>query len=258
VVFVHLIPPLVPDGALRGGVVLVIDVLRASTMIVHALRAGCSSIIPCLEIEEAWRVAGSFPKGSVLLAGERDGISIEGFDLGNSPSECTPELCDGKTVVFTTTNGTRALQACLEARAVVIGALVNFEATCARLEGESGSLHLLCAGTDGQISYEDTLVAGAFVKHFLARGRQIGNDSAEVAAGLWTAVERRVFSGASGKETVDSLARELEKGRGGRRVAELGFAADIRDASWLNRPGFQLVAEVVWNPMRIVATSFPS
>src|SRR5438067_9822832 len=92
-VFVHLLPSLIPPGALRGGVAVVVDVLRATTVMVHALAAGCEATIPCGEIEEAKSVAASLPDGTALLAGERRGLPIPGFDLGNSPGEFTPEVC---------------------------------------------------------------------------------------------------------------------------------------------------------------------
>src|SRR3954451_1319590 len=136
-VFVHLLPGLIPEDGLRGGLAVVIDVLRATTMIVHALVAGCTEVIPVSEVEEARQIAAALPLGSVLLAGERQGLPIDGFDLGNSPVECTPARCRGKTMVITTTNGTRALLACRDAERVFVGAFVNFAATWRRLLVES-------------------------------------------------------------------------------------------------------------------------
>ena len=188
-VSVHLLPSLIPPGGLHGGVAVVIDVLRASTMIVHALVAGCTAVMPCGEVDEARRLAASLPAGSALLAGERHGVPIEGFDLGNSPGECTPAVCQGKTMVITTTNGTRALLACLDADPVVVGSFVNFAATSQRLLHEARPIHLVCAGTEGRVSYEDTLLAGAFAKHFKDLDHRMANDEAEIAAGLWARVE---------------------------------------------------------------------
>ena len=104
---------------------MVVDVLRATTAMVHALAAGCEAIVPCAEIEEARAVAASLPAGTVLLGGERGGLPIERFDLGNSPATFTREVCRGKTIVMTTTNGTRAILASLEAERVLIAAFVN-------------------------------------------------------------------------------------------------------------------------------------
>src|SRR4051794_12107768 len=106
-VFVHLLPGLIPRGALAGGVAVVVDVLRARTVMVRALAAGCRDVVPCGEIDEALRLAAGLPRGAAILAGERQGLPIDGFDLGNSPASFTPEVCRGKTLVMTTTNGTR-------------------------------------------------------------------------------------------------------------------------------------------------------
>src|SRR4051794_9488006 len=108
-VSVHLLPELIPPGTLAGGVAVVVDALRATTVMIHALAAGCAVILPCREVDEARHLAAGLPPGSALLAGERQGLPIAGFDLGNSPSAFTPALCRGKTLVMTTTNGTRAI-----------------------------------------------------------------------------------------------------------------------------------------------------
>jgi 2-phosphosulfolactate phosphatase len=255
-ILVHMLPSLIPPEGLRQGVAVVIDVLRASTMIVHALAAGCSQVIPCAEVEEARTMASGLGSGSVLLAGERHGVPIPGFDLGNSPGECTPEKCRGKTMVITTTNGTRALLACLDAETVLLGSFVNFAATSQRLLHEDKPIHLVCAGTEGQISYEDTLLAGAFAKHFKDLDQSTGNDEAEIAAGLWARVEDAIWlKGGKQAATLNTnpLERYLARGRGGQRVLELGLGRDIADAARLNRPEHQVVAELRRDPLRIVA-----
>src|SRR4051812_6671585 len=101
--YVHLTPSLIAPDALAGTIAVVIDVLRATTTITHALAAGISSVRPCLTIDDARSLALSLPPDSVLLAGERGGSPIPGFDLGNSPAEYTPRRCQGKTLVLTTT-----------------------------------------------------------------------------------------------------------------------------------------------------------
>jgi 2-phosphosulfolactate phosphatase len=253
-----MLPSLVPSGALEGGVAVMIDVLRASTMMVHALVAGCPQVIPCAEIDEARRTAAALPEGTVILAGERQGLPIDGFDLGNSPGQCTREVCQGKTMVITTTNGTRALLACTQAEAVVLGSFVNFAATSQRLLHEAKPIHLLCAGTEGRISYEDTLLAGAFAKHFRDLNMPMGNDEAQIAAGLWARVEDSIWfksSKQSPPEENNPLYHYLTRGQGGRRVLELGLREDIADAAQLNRPDHQIVAELRRIPLRVVAST---
>ncbi len=166
-VFVHLLPSLIPPGILRGGVAVVVDVLRATTVMVYALAAGCEAIIPCEEIDEAKAVAASLPTGTALLAGERGGLPIPGFDLGNSPGEFTPEVCQGKTLVMTTTNGTRAILACLDADRVYIASFANLRATSDEIvvqflkKDHGHPVHIVCSGTEGLISLEDSLLAGS-------------------------------------------------------------------------------------------------
>jgi 2-phosphosulfolactate phosphatase len=134
---VHLLPDLAAPETFAGSVAVVIDVLRATTTIVHALAAGCTSVYPCLEVEEARRLADSLPAGKVLLAGERQGKPLEGFDLGNSPGQFTPQTCRDLAVVLTTTNGTRALIRAAGAARVLVAAFVNYSAVCEQLRVEA-------------------------------------------------------------------------------------------------------------------------
>lgn len=252
-VFVHLLPSLIAQGSLAGSVVVVLDVLRATTVIVHALAAGCAAVIPCAEIDEAREAAGSLPAGTALLAGEREGLPIDGFDLGNSPSAFTPEVCRGKTLVMTTSNGTRAILASLEAERVLIGSFPNFAATVLPLHVEDREIHIVCAGTDGQVSFEDTLLAGAFAQNLKDLGSVLGNDEAEIAASAWSRIHNSLwFKNGDRNAEPNLLVRYLTRGRGGRRITEIGLSADIEDAARLNDSRCQLTAEVCRNPIRIV------
>ncbi len=242
-IFVHLLPTLIPPGALKEGVAVVVDVLRATSVMVRALASGCAAIVPCLEIEDAIRARSELPQGTAILAGERRGLPIEGFDFGNSPGAFTPEVCRGKTLVMTTTNGTRAILASLEAERVFIASFANLTATVGALISPLATIHVVCSGTEGQISYEDTLLAGAIVRQL--RGESSfapGNDETEIAAGLFERVAQEMDSGRS-------LAECLSRGRGGRRVKEIGLAADIEEAA---RGGVDVVAELRRDPLRIV------
>jgi 2-phosphosulfolactate phosphatase len=253
-VYVYLLPSLVPPGALRGGVAVVVDVLRATTVMVHALAAGCDAVVPCLEIDDARRTAEALGTGRAVLAGERQGLPIEGFDLGNSPESFTPESCGGRTVVMTTTNGTRAILASLEAERVVVGAFPNFAATVQLLHADNRPLHVVCAGTDGFVSYEDALLAGAYARHFQDLGGTLRNDEAEIVAGLWARVAESIWvkSGDRAAEK-NPLVRYLTRGRGGQRVLELGLGADIDAAARFNSFEPRLAAELRRDPLRVVA-----
>jgi 2-phosphosulfolactate phosphatase len=245
-VYVHLLPSLIPPGSLRGGVAVVVDVLRATTVMVYALASGCQAIIPCAEIEDAKRVASTFPTGAAILGGERGGIPIEGFDLGNSPADYTPEVCRGKTLVMTTTNGTRAILASLEAERVLVAGFVNDLATARSLAGDPRPKHIVCSGTEGFISLEDATLAGALCSR-LAGTHDLGsNDSAHLVARYWVDVEYRCFE----KQEV-TLSDYLSRGRGGHNVRRLGLEPDIEDAAQVDQ--FRLLAEVERSPLRIVA-----
>src|SRR6266404_4511898 len=149
---VHLLPQLVPPGRLAGTLAVVVDVLRASTTIIHALAAGCACVHPCLEVDEARALAGEMRAGKVLLGGERNGIPLPGFDLGNSPHEYTAKVCRGTTLVLTTTNGTRALHRAAEAERVLIASFVNYSAVCEQLRQDARPVHIICSGTEGEIA----------------------------------------------------------------------------------------------------------
>jgi 2-phosphosulfolactate phosphatase len=222
---VHLLPALFEPGELAGGTAVVIDVLRATTTIVYALAAGAQSVIPCGEIDAARAVASSLPAGTALLGGERVGLKIAGFDLGNSPTEYVPTVVGGRTIVFTTTNGTRALLRSRQARRVVAGAFANLNAVVNWLAAETGPVHIICAGTDGQITLEDVLCAGTIARGLIQAISEVDvtDDSAALAIHL---------SETRGSH-YDSLLAVLRAGRGGRNLIEHGLDADmITAARW--------------------------
>lgn len=148
-------------------VCVVYDVLRATSSMVTALANGAREIIPVCEVAEAVALRQARP--DLLLAGERDGVRIlrnltgsVDFDLGNSPREFTRERVDGRSIAMTTTNGTRALQACRGARRVLVGSFLNLGAVAAWLARERvADLLVVCSGTHEEAAYEDVLGAGA-------------------------------------------------------------------------------------------------
>jgi 2-phosphosulfolactate phosphatase len=233
---VHLLPRLVPKDRLVGGLAVVIDVLRAATTIVHALAAGCTAVCPCAEVEEARELAGQMRAGRVLLGGERGGVPLPGFDLGNSPREYTTKICRGNTLVFTTTNGTQALLCAAEAERTLVAGFVNYSAVCEQIRQDPRPLHIICAGTDGAVALEDTLLAGALVDYLCEVMEVRLNDSARLA---WDCFENhgRLLQGA------------LEISQGGVKLRELGYDEDIRAAAQVDQ--FNLVPEFRRDPLRI-------
>ncbi len=248
---VHFLPALVAPEELIAADVVMIDVLRASTTITHALAAGATAVIPCREVEEARQLSANFARGTVVLGGERDGLPIAGFDLGNSPSEYTPAAVADKTVVFTTTNGTLALVQCRLAARVLIGSFVNLSAVAEQLPGER-PIHLLCAGTRGRITREDVLFAGALGEHLLSHVPDLTpiNDQVRIALDCW----RAGFPDAAARgqrAPPEKLSLALESTQGGHNLQAIGLKHDIAAAAEWDR--FKIVPQLDIATWRIVA-----
>jgi 2-phosphosulfolactate phosphatase len=175
---VALTPAALPAPALAGATALVVDVLRASTTMITALAHGCLAVLPVGEVEAARRRVADLP--GALLAGERGGDPPAGFDLGNSPLEFTRERVGGRTIVFTTSNGTRALLAARPAAAVAVAGFVNLGAAAAWAVGQGHDLVVVCAGELGGRSLEDEICAGLLVDRVL--GMEAGAVATEAAA----------------------------------------------------------------------------
>jgi 2-phosphosulfolactate phosphatase len=227
------LPDLVAADELQGSTCVVIDVLRATTTITYALATGAARVIPCLEVDEAHRLASQV-QPRPLLGGERGGVRIKDFDLGNSPSEYAAQRVTGKTLVFTTTNGTKAMQRARQAKRVLLGAFVNFGAVTAALSNVE-SIQVLCAGTQNQITREDVLLAGAIVDRLGTAAPSTLNDSARIAQAAW----REVARGAESPQQLgEILSRELRDTQGGRNLIHLGLEADLIDCAAIDRFAF--------------------
>ena len=175
-------------GDLSGRGVVVVDVLRATTSIVTALANGAKAVVPAATSEEAVRLTANLEKNGYVLAGERKSLKMEGFALGNSPREMTPEAVGGKTIYMSTTNGTPALVAAHGGEPVLVAAAVNFSAVAERARDvfeERGDLVIVCAGREKQFALEDGYLAGRLVKAVRKGRRKIAlNDAATVALDL--------------------------------------------------------------------------
>ncbi|NLG86738.1 MAG: 2-phosphosulfolactate phosphatase [Firmicutes bacterium] len=155
---VYALPTLVPPGS--QGPAVVIDVLRATSVMVTALAHGAAAITAVEEIEDARSLAASYPTDSVLLGGERQALPIPGFDLSNSPREYTPEKVKDKHIILTTTNGTRALASLAGIEPLFIGAFLNASAVAKTLAALGQDAMLVCAGTRGRFTLDDISCAG--------------------------------------------------------------------------------------------------
>ncbi len=250
---VYALPALVPPEQLSDGTAVVIDVLRASTTIVHALEAGAREVLPCQDIEKAHLLASQYPANQIVLGGERGGLLIEGFDLGNSPSEYTPFSVGEKTVIFTTSNGTQAIVKCRDARRVLIGAFVNVTAVLEQLLAEE-CVHLVCAGTNGDYSRDDILLAGMLVERLQRQSGLIYRMNAQALTAKENWLSSFTVPAAVGGEPLpaERLAKELRSSAGGKNLVSVGLEQDILTAAQIDQ--FAVVPKLVAGEMRIVAT----
>ena len=143
----------------KGKTVVVIDVLRATSVMCTALANGAKEIIPVLTPEEAFDIQNKMGKDNVILGGERNAIPIEGFDFGNSPLSYTPEIIKDKTLVITTTNGTRAIVNSQSAKKLYVGSFSNIKAMVQSLKDEK-EVVLVASGSHDLFTMEDSLCAG--------------------------------------------------------------------------------------------------
>jgi 2-phosphosulfolactate phosphatase len=222
---VHNLPSQVAPKELAGSTAIVIDMLRATSTICYALANGAKAVVPLLEIDETLQLCEQLGREFVVLGGERRGKIIEGFDVGNSPSEYTPERVIGKLMLFTTTNGTRALAHASQAERVLVGAAVNRE-RIVREVANAPWVDILCAGTDGEVTGEDILAAGAMVEELLKLNSEWQlNASAIEAQTNWNAVVSRAKE--SDRELSDELALALRDTAGGKNLLEIGHGFDL-------------------------------
>jgi 2-phosphosulfolactate phosphatase len=191
---------------------IVIDVLRATSTMVSAMKAGATSIVPAETVMEARALI----RPGDVLGGERFSRKIAGFELGNSPLEYRKEIVDGKRLVLTTTNGTRAIIKAMRAENVLTGAIVNASA-CARLALElRRDIVLLCAGSNDEFAIEDGLCAGLLLDH-LEKQCQHGVETDDFGMAMLALYRNRS----------DKLLETISQGTAGRRLIKLGLGRDV-------------------------------
>lgn len=201
----------IPADQLRGSVAVVIDVIRATSTIATALAQGAAGVRPVAAVEEAFALKAENPEA--VLAGERGGQMVEGFDLGNTPKDFMRKRINNRLVILTTTNGTQALAACTGARAVVTASLLNLEAAAERLQELEPPWLVLCAGCNGFFGVDDAIVAGALAE-------ALGQDHAFVH--LWRSVKKDLTEALLGSEA-------------GRELARVGLAKDVPYCAQVSR-----------------------
>jgi 2-phosphosulfolactate phosphatase len=228
-----------------GRTVFVIDILRATTTMCAALSQGARAIIPVSSTEEALKLKQTLGS-DVLLAGEQNCERIQGFDLGNSPREMTPDMVKGRLVVMRTTNGTRALMAISGAAAIYPAAAANIGPAgrkAQELYERDGDLLIVCSGRENSFSIDDAYCAGRLaVAAMGGRRRSKGlNDAALASLDL----VRRYG---------DRWDRPLRASRAGRELARLGYGQDVEDAA---RPDAWPVLAIYQDRRVIAAGSGP-
>jgi 2-phosphosulfolactate phosphatase len=174
------------------GIVVVIDVLRATSAMVAAFEHGVDRIIPVATTEEARAFIG---KDGYIAAAERDGQVVEGFQYGNSPLAYVGEDLRGKTIVMTTTNGTKAIQLARDARQLVIGSFLNLTALSEWLVQQDDNILLLCSGWKDKFNLEDSVFAGAVMERLLDSGKFGVEEDSSIAAKYMYMAARENFMG---------------------------------------------------------------
>jgi len=166
----------------NGAVVVIIDIFRATSTITAALHNGAKCIIPVASVQECIEIGAAIPDS--ITAGERDGKVAEGLQHGNSPLEYPHDFIQGKTIVLTTTNGTRLLHMVKDAHEIVIGSFLNLEIICDYLRAQNRNVLLGCSSWKDKFNLEDTLFAGAVVNR-LKNDFEINCDAARAANHLY-------------------------------------------------------------------------
>ncbi len=224
----HLSAAEAESGVIQGGAAVVIDVIRATSTMVEALAAGARSIYPTVSTEEAIRLANSLGREDTLLCGERRGLPIPGFDLGNSPREYSTAAVGGRRLVMTTTNGTRAFAAAADADRVVAGSFLNLGSVIESLVGEE-EVAIICAGKEGRFALDDAVCAGLIVRGLLRGERP------DVPAGGHVALDdasRAVLSLAARFPADESFLRSTAAGTA---LVEVGLDPDLADCAAIDR-----------------------
>jgi len=242
---VSMLPAFAENSDLTGQVAVVIDILRASTSIVHALANGARSILPCSTVKQAWKLAEQFSPQQRLLGGERDCQTIEGFDLDNSPLGYTSDRVANRDIIFTSTNGTYALETCIKAKQIYIGAFVNLRAMTKTLLQLKQPVHLVCAGTNRQFTAEDILFAGAVIDLMLS-ATESQFEPVEVQAQM--ALD---FYRARGKSQA-SFRTAMFESLGAKNLINLGMQADIERAMQIDL--FEIVPKWVSEERKLVVS----
>ena len=205
-----------------GRLVVIVDVLRASTTVATALGNGAKTVIPVEGADEVINRSREFTRSQILLAGEQKMYPIAGFDIGNSPQAFTPAMVEGKTILITTTNGTKTLLGVQNARDIVIASYVNFSAVLAMMKVAASSntdIAIICAGEEGSFTLEDSACAGRYVRAIPKRADSIQTNDAAAAS---VVIEKKYG---------DNIAKVFKESSHGQALQSAGFGDDLAAAA---------------------------
>ena len=188
---IQLLPISPEPGSISNRSVVVLDILRATSVIVYALSQGVKEFIPVVSVEEAFEQKRKFPLGTTFLGGEQNTQPIEGFDLGNSPKEYIFEKIKDKRIVLRTTNGTKAFHLVSPGKEVMVGSFFNIEATAQRCIALGEDLLIFPSGDEGHFSLEDTVCGGMLIDVILKKERKniVLTDASQAAHTLFKRFE---------------------------------------------------------------------
>jgi 2-phosphosulfolactate phosphatase len=192
--------------------VVVVDMLRATSVITTALNNGARGVIPVLTIEEALKKALD-NREEYILGGERKALKIEGFNCSNSPLEYTKSMVKGKTLVITTSNGTRAIKGCAGAKNILIGALINADAVAKRIVELDNDVVIVNAGTMGEFSMDDFICSGYIIERIMKYASVDLSDIATTANYVY--------------KNNENVVEFIKYARHYKRIMELNFQDDL-------------------------------
>ena len=209
-------PTEIQPGKIKDRLVVIIDVLRASTSMITALSKGCRGIVPVSEIDQAKKAVQNFPPESVLLCGERNEMPIPGFDLSNSPLEFTADRVKDKKIIFTSSNGSRLFDYVQYAQKTIVAGFVNVTIVSKFIIENKLDVAILCAGKNGQFGLEDAVCGGMIIDKIadLKDKSFTLNDGAVAAQTIYLYYAK-------------NITEMLNQASHGKRLIEIGHEADL-------------------------------
>jgi 2-phosphosulfolactate phosphatase len=224
--FVYHTPELAPTGK-TPDCAIAVDVLRATTTMATVLAAGSEAVQVFSDLDKLIEVSEKWPAPKRLRAGERSGAKVVGFDMGNSPLDCSPEKVQGRRLFISTTNGTRTLQRIQDAKAVLAAAFVNRAAVVKYVvKHKPETVWIVGSGWEGSFALEDTACAGAIVQGIL---QQTGCSTDELAGNDEVVSAIALYS-----QWQDNLLELFHHASHGKRLLRLECHEDLKYCSQID------------------------